>query len=64
MEKTIQTFTRFDKNFILADTKRQQLLLLGTDFEKALFDGFKSASPNSKSLLCKIYDGQRQDKIK
>lgn len=64
MEKTIQTFTRFYKNLISADTKLQQLLLLGTDFEKALFDGFNSASPNSKSLLCKIYDGQRHDKIK
>ncbi|XP_057298383.1 uncharacterized protein LOC130629260 [Hydractinia symbiolongicarpus] len=62
MRKTPETFSRFATEFLLANSKLRSLTYLGTDLERALFQGFKHVLPDLKSLLCVKHMSDRDKK--
>lgn len=62
MRKTPETFSRFATEFLLANSKLRNLTYLGTDLERALFQGFKHVLPDLKSLLCVKHMSDRDKK--
>ena len=52
MKKTPETFSRFCMDLVASKAEIRKLPILGTDLEKALFQGFKVIIPTMQSLLC------------
>ena len=52
MKKTRETFSRFCMDLVASNAEIRKLPILGTDLEKALFQGFKVIIPTMQSLLC------------
>lgn len=62
MKKSAETFSQFASALIVANNNLHGLSYLGTDLEKALFQGFKSILPKLKSLLCVKHMSDRDKK--
>ena len=52
MKKTPEAFYRFCMDLVASKAEITTLPILGTDLEKALFQGFKVIIPTMQSLLC------------
>ncbi|XP_065068994.1 uncharacterized protein LOC135694219 isoform X2 [Rhopilema esculentum] len=52
MKKSKDTFSRFAIDLVVGNSSIRDLPFLGTDMEKAMYQGFKGVMPNLKNLLC------------
>ena len=52
MKKGSETFSRFALDMVVSSPGLKNPSFLGTDMEKAMFDGFKRVFPDLKNLLC------------
>ena len=52
MSKKPETFTRFCIEMVVTNPALRNLKYLGTDMERALYQGFKVVVPELKNLLC------------
>ena len=62
MKKTPETFSRFCMDLVTSKAEIRKLPILGTDLEKALFQGFKVIIPTMQSLLCVKHMSDRGQK--
>ena len=62
MKKTPETFYRFCMDLVASKAEITTLPIIGTDLEKALFQGFKVIIPTMQSLLCAKYMSDRDQK--
>lgn len=62
MKKSKETFSRFAIDLVVGNSNIQDLPFLGTDLEKAMFQGFKGVMPNLKNLLCVKHMADRDQK--
>ena len=62
MKKTPETFSRFCMDLVASKAEIRKLPILGTDLEKALFQGFKVIIPTMQSLLCVKHMSERDQK--
>ena len=62
MRKTPQVFSRFALEIVINNPMIGKLPFLGTDLEKALFQGFKAVCPDLKNLLCLKHMSDRDKK--
>ena len=62
MKKTPKMFSRFCMNLVASKAEIRKLPILGTDLEKALFQGFKVIIPTMQSLLCVKHMSDRDQK--
>ena len=52
MKKSAETFSRFALDMVVSTPGLKPPTFLGTDLEKAMYDGFKKVFPDLNSLLC------------